>query len=104
MELKTVAVVLDTVRLPGTLAAHLMLSTPTASAIARKDPAAQKQWKVVDWNELGSGQTAPYRMASGRRESWLRIGPGGMDAGGVPALNGQPVEQTGIRIKISSSN
>jgi hypothetical protein len=101
-EMKTVALTDDTVHTPAALAA---LAAPAAPLLVQWPPTkAAVKWKVVDLNELGPGQNAPYRMASGRRESWLRIGPGMPNAGDERVPYGPPAEQTGIRIKLSSSN
>ena len=64
------------------------LPPATPHAQQGQTPAAKKQWKVVDLNELDPGRQRPHIMATNRKPLVLRIGLGtgnpGTNAGTAP--------------------
>ena len=91
-QIGTVAVTDEHIQTPSAPPAPLVSQLPTARA------AAQKKWKVVDLNELGSGWEPPHGMASNFPPSSLRFGPGKAEP--VPP-GGQAAPPPTLRIRLS---
>jgi len=87
--------------IPAPPALILTESTPPNPAAPPK-PAAKKQWKVVDINELEPGNTQP-RMVAGRQPRLLRLGPGIGNTGLAEDPPGRG-EDSRLKINLSTQN
>jgi hypothetical protein len=98
MEMRTIAVIDDTIRTPEAPAVPLISQLPMAR------PVPNRNWKVVDLNDLHSGWQAPGGMASNRSVLPFRIGFGNADPPGAPPGGPPSTGEPGIRIKLNTSN
>ena len=108
MEMRTIAVTDDTVRTPE------VPVVPLVSQLPMTRPVLQRNWKVVDLNDLHAGWQAPHGMASNRPVLSFRIGfgnadpPGNQTTGslsvGFGSVGSGSTGDPGIKIKLSTSN